>query len=358
MKGLPSSLNRASRVLQGTAVVASLSVLGAAHCGGSVSGEIESFRGAFSRVDLSGRGETEETRRAAARAMDGVIAALLNSGRSYDEVRRVLESLPGAAWSFGSRGSEAPSTAQWPRYGSAYKLFSVGSGLTTIWIASYAFGQWDEDGYVSVFAESSGRWRRTDGLDAEAPLHAYPASNGSVPAVALIEHFEGGDGWSGDVQLWLVRHGRLTKRGPVFHTMFYSVERGPESLRISFSDYPGCLSVPVSMVHLNGLELVVRSVDGLPEIQRRTAAPWVAVVDEACASVRDGRQPVANRDVEAAVRKVLNHGVQMWDAGGDAARGEGFVIVSSDAERFFRLDVRRLDTGDWRIQRVGATPKR
>ena len=320
--------------------------------------EISAFRESYSRIELTCTDRSAAPAKTVAQAFDAVVLALLNGGVSMERIGAKLPALPGSDFSTTSKVTGADVVAGWPEYKSRFSLFSLGGAVVPTWAAVSNFGDGGcSVGHLAVFEQSETSWRRIDGFDSENRLHVYAVGGLPIPTLAVIDHWDGADGWTGSFQLWQLTNGRLSKVGRQYEPLhFYEVQRGPEGPKVNFSEFTKCLGVSVSQLSLSTFELTVETVGGAPQVRTRTTAPWVVAVDEACSAVRARRDVSIDEPVRAsALRALRPDHVILWDAEGDEKSGKGWVSVTPDTEKFFRFEVDRNADGTWRIVKVAET---
>jgi hypothetical protein len=335
----------------------SICVLAIAHCERSPGREIQAFREAYDRIGVGYSDGSLDRAKSAGRAWDDVILALLNSRTSPDVIGQVLGSLPGNDGSTATGSGKRNPVAEWPDYESVYTLLPLNVGTSRVWVGVAEFGSWGDGafGHLSVFREVGSRWQRIDALDAQTKFYAYPVGGLTHPTVALLKHMPAADGWTGKLEVLSVENGQLMRRGSRDDLSFYEVKRVGDHPRIVFSEYAKCLGMDVVGMHEYGkFELSVQAIAGAPVNDIRTASPWVAAVEEACAAVRAGHTPAIDdsRAIAAAVRVLRREHVMLSHVDGDPATGVASVVVSFDQETFTRFEVRRGPGDAWRIVSV------
>jgi len=305
------------------------------------------FRRALGRVSPPCSASADDPCGKAARALDGVVLALLNGRATPEAIGSVVAALPNFDE---NRAKPTDIVGTWPSYETSYTLIPVGDPVRT-WVGVYTVGdRWH--GYVSVFADSGG-WRRTDGISGRGPLVVYPLSACAVPTVVVIEHSVLADGWLGRLQVRRIIDGRLTSEARVYAPLrFYAVHRDGDGIKVAFCEFTKCLGLDVARLRWNSFDLAVHPQAGVPHVHAVSTAPWLAAVDDACSAVKAVHRPsIDDPGSNALAVEVFRRGLaDPSETEGDLVAGTGSVLVQRDGR--YRFQVQRGAGGDWKIVRV------
>lgn len=296
-------------------------------------------------------------------ALDALVLAALGAGVQPHRLDSLLATLPGYRAPTEGEGFRIGHTTFYssvPRETPSYYVAPVRVGGRTLLLGLYSL-TYNGTGRMSVYARRGGRWRQTGRVDARNPLAAHLLPLGdTVLGLVTVETFVGADRQEGRIKLWRLTPGGLriqhAERG---RFVDYQVRATGSAVAVQYDSVPKHLAAPVLGPRLS-FRTTYRARGGRFVADTVSLAPWVEVLESFYRLAPRGPRSLARSLVAAEnaglYRLLLKAGEgSAWDAGGDLARGEGWVLVSS-GEGFLRVVSRRGPDGRWRI--VYAQPAR
>lgn len=287
-------------------------------------------------------------------ALDSVVLAALGAGVAPDRLDSLLATLPGyrpPSEGEGFRLGRTTFYSSLPQETPNYFVAPVRVGGRTLLLALYSL-TYNGTGRMSVYAQRGGRWRRTARVDARNPLSAHLLPLGdTVLGVVTVETFVGADRQEGRIKLWRLSPGGLrlqhAERG---RFVDYRVQATGSTVAVQYDSFPKHLAAPTLGPRLS-FRTTYRARGGRFVADTVSLAPWVEVLESFYRLVPRGprslaRSLVANEGLYWLLARARE--VDALEAGGDVARGEGWVLLSSDRGAL-RVTSRRGPDGRWRI---------
>ncbi|HEX8693764.1 MAG TPA: hypothetical protein VF746_15185 [Longimicrobium sp.] len=296
-------------------------------------------------------------------ALDAIVLAALGGGVAPHRLDSLLATLPGYHPPSEGAGFQLGRTTFYsslPQETPNYFVAPVRVGGRTLLLGLYSL-TYNGTGRMSVYARTGGRWRRTARVDARNPLTAHLLPLGdTVLGLVTVETFVGADRQEGRIELWRLTPGGLrlqhAERG---RFVDYDVQATRSAVAVQYDSFPKHLAAPVLGPRLS-FRTTYRARGGRFVADTVSLAPWVEVLESFYRLAPRGPRSLARSLVagenEGLYRLLARaREVDALDAGGDLARGEGWVLLSSD-RGVLRVVSRRGPGGRWRI--VYARPAR
>ncbi|HEX2204241.1 MAG TPA: hypothetical protein VHG91_13115 [Longimicrobium sp.] len=290
-------------------------------------------------------------------AMDTLVLAALNGGVAAEGLDTVFSRLPGYSPPQPAEGFQVGRTAfysQLPREAPNYWAGPVRLGGRTLVLGIYSL-TYSAPGRLSVYGQSGGRWRRVSHADAGNPVSAYflPLGDTARGLVMVANHI-GGDHSAAHVKLWrLTPSGLRLQRAIPHRFMDAVVEATDTTVSVAYDSLPPRIAGAILGPRL-AFRTTFRVREGRIVSTTEALNPWVHTVDRFYDHLARGRRTLARQLVadDATFRALAAAPEASAEAeDGDAALGDGWVRMWTDAKRFL-VSVRRGGDGAWRIVSV------
>lgn len=289
-------------------------------------------------------------------AMDTLVLAALNGGVGPAGLDSVLSTVPGYSGASEGEGFQVGRTAfysQLPRETPSYFVAPVRVGGRTLLLGIYSLTS-SAPSRMSVYARSTGRWRRIGHHDARHTVAPYllPLAD-SVLGIVTMDAYVGGDHSRGWVKVWrLTPSGLRLERAEPGGFLDPRVEAADSGISIHSDSFPPTIGGALLGPRLS-YQTMYRARGGRVVRERTEANPWVHVVERFYTLLERGRKTEARALAadDAVYRALLAVRPNAEGEDGDLALGDGWLRMYTDGPPLV-VGSRRGADGRWRIVRV------